>query len=221
METIFIGMNKNDNYIFMEVNMQNFTYKEFVCKIQKIEDDKLIEILKSLTEEEEFSILKKFNLNPSKILYGLVVSHDILKKYFEYNQDIGTMEAIGNYYCFKEIQEEVSVKNYLDINCYQLLKKKINNKTIRHCDLVNCTKIEEVLEDILCKTLFFENDIDIDGELVGIMREFGVDKGYEQIEQLFEDLKIPENNYSIITGDNFISVACFYQKNFYHKVFRD
>ena len=221
MEIIFIGMNKNNNYIFMEINIQNFTYKEFVCKIQKIEDDKLIEILESLTKEEKLNILEKFNLKPSEIGYGLVVSHDILKKYFDYNQDIGTMEAIGNYYCFKEIQDEVSVKNYLDINYYKLLKKEIDNKTIRHYDLVNCTKIEEVLEDILCKTLFFENDIDIDRELVEIIEEFGIDKAHEQIEDLFEDLKIPENNYSIITGDNFISVACFYQKKFYHKVFRD
>ena len=200
MEIIFVGMNKNDNYIFMEIDIQNFTYKEFVCKIQKIEDDKLIEILEGLTEEEEFSILKK---------------------YFEYNQDIGTMEVIGNYYYFTEIEDEVSVKNYLDINYYQLLKKEIDNKTIRYCELAYCTTINEVLEDILCETFFFKNNIDIDRELIEIMEDFGIDKAYEQIEQLFENLKIPENNYSIITGENYISVACFYQKNFYHKVFRD
>jgi len=221
METIFVGMNKSENYIFMEIDIQNFTYREFVCKIQKIEDDKLIEILDNLTKEERLDILEKFNLKPSEIGYGLVVSYDILKKHFDYNQNIGIVEAIGDCYCFTEIEDEVSVKNYLDINCYQFLKKEIDNKTIRHYDLGNCTKIEEVLEDILCKTLFFENDIDIDRELIEIMGEFGIDGGYEQIEQLFEDLKISENNYSIITGDNYISVACFYQKNFYHKVFRD
>lgn len=221
METIFVGMTKNKNYVFMEVSLWSDTYREFVCKIQKIENDKLIEILENLTNEEKFDILELFNLKPSEIEYGLIKKCNILKKYFDYNSDIGIVEAIGNYYYFTEIQEKAEIKNYLDINSYGRLIKEINNKTLSCFNLRNCTQIEEVLEDILCKTLFFENNFDINRELSSIVEKFGVNnKSYEKMEKLFEDLNLPENSYSIITDDNSISVAWVYKKEFYHKVFK-